>query len=50
LAVPVGSIAIVVAIVREPESAYDASDGFIHVGGGGGDGRGENPIPISSVV
>ena len=35
LAVPVGSIAIVVAIVREPESVDDTSDGFIHVGRGG---------------
>ena len=35
MAVPVGSIAIVVAIVREPESVDDASDGFIHVGGEG---------------
>ena len=38
LAVPVGSIAIVAAIVREPESVDDASDGFIHVGRGGGEG------------
>ena len=42
MAVPVGSIAIVAAIVREPESVDDASDGFIHVGRGGGGGGG-NP-------
>ena len=50
MAVPVGSIAIVAAIVREPESVDDASDGFIHVGRGGGREGGEKTISTSSVA